>query len=110
MAYTLTRETEMTVADMGLVLCAAAALEIKKKKKKKIEEEARRRVQVKRRKKLKDWLKRRVQLGHNMTLLYELEEEDLPASRIISEWTQIHLMRFWRECYTWVLKMEEYCW
>ena len=35
MAYTLTRETEMTVADMGLVLCAAAALEIEKKKKKK---------------------------------------------------------------------------
>ena len=42
MAYTLSRETEMTVADMGLVLCAAAALEIeeegnktKKKRKKK---------------------------------------------------------------------------
>ena len=28
MAYTLTRETEMTVAGMGLVPCAASALEI----------------------------------------------------------------------------------
>ena len=75
MAYTLTRETEMTVAGMGLVLCAVAALEIEEKKR---EEEARRRVRVKRRKKVKDWLKR-VQLGHNRTLLYELEEEDIAS-------------------------------
>ena len=63
---------------MGLVLCAAAALEIKEEEKKKREGEARRRVQVKR-KKEKDWLKRRVQLGHNRTLLYELEEEDIAS-------------------------------
>ena len=34
LAYTLTRETEMTIAGMGLVLCAAAALEIEKEEKK----------------------------------------------------------------------------
>ena len=34
MAYTLTRETEMTVAGMGLVLCVAAALEIEEEEKK----------------------------------------------------------------------------
>ena len=83
MAYTLTRETEMTVAGMRLFLCATAApLKLKKKKKerkKKREEVARRRVQVKRRKKVKDWLKRRVQLGHNRTLLYELEEGDIAS-------------------------------
>ena len=44
MAYTLTRETEMTVAGMRLVLCAAAALEIEEEENKR-EEEARRRVQ-----------------------------------------------------------------
>ena len=46
MAYKLTRETEMTVAGMGLVLCAVAALEIEEKRKK---DEARRRLKVKRR-------------------------------------------------------------
>ena len=66
----------MIVAGMGLDLCAAAALENNEKEKKR-EEEARRRVQVKRRKKVKDWLKRRVQLGHNRTLLYELKEVDI---------------------------------
>ena len=75
----------MTVAGMGLDLCAAAALEVEqeeeKKKEKTREEEARRRVQVKRRKKVKDWLKRRVQLGHsdNITLLYELEERNIAS-------------------------------
>ena len=73
----------MTVAGMGLVLCAAAVLEIEEEeeetKEKKRQEEARRRVQVKRRKKVKDWLKRRVQLGHNRTLLYKLEEEDIAS-------------------------------
>ena len=79
MAYTLTRETEMTVAGMGLVLCVATALEIEKEEEKKREEEARRRVQVKRRKKVKYWLKRRVQLGHNRTLSYEVGEEDIAS-------------------------------
>ena len=68
----------MTVAGMGLVLCAAAALEIEEEDKKR-EEEARRQVLVKRRKKVKDWLKKRVQLGHNRTLLYELEEGDIAS-------------------------------
>ena len=79
MAYTLTRETEMTVAGMGLVLCVATALEIEEEEEKKREEEARRRVQVKKRKKVKYWLKKRVQLGHNRTLLYELQEEDIAS-------------------------------
>ena len=82
MACTLNKETEMTVASIGIVLCAEAAFEIEEEEKEARDEEARRQVQVKRRKKVKDWVKRRVQLGHNMTLLYELEEEILPASRI----------------------------
>ena len=56
----------MTVTGMGLVLCAAAALDIeeeeKKERKKKREEEARRRVQVKTSEGL-------VELGHSRTLL-----------------------------------------
>ena len=39
MAYTLTRETEMTVAGMGLVICAAAALGIEEKTEKKTRED-----------------------------------------------------------------------
>ena len=81
----------MTVAGMGLVLCAAAALEIEEEENKR-KEEARRRVQVKRRKKVKDWLRRKVQLGYT-----NWKKKILPASRTTSEWTHIHLMRFWRE-------------
>ena len=33
----------------------------------------------KKKKKVKDWLKKRVQLGHNRTLLYELEEKDIAS-------------------------------
>ena len=79
MACTLNKETEMTVAGIGIVLCVAAAFEIEEEEKEARDEEARRQVQVKRRKKVKDWLKRRVQLGHNRTLLYELEEEDIAS-------------------------------
>ena len=102
MAYTLTRETEMTVAGMGLVLCAAAALEIEedKKKDKKREEDARRRVQVKRRKKVKDWLKRRVQLGHNRTGCVLSKKTAWPWYHSASS----------ASSYTWVLKMEKCCW
>ena len=49
------------------------------RRRKKREEEAKRRLQVKRRQKVKDWLKRRVKLGHNRTLLHELEEEDFAS-------------------------------
>ena len=78
----LTRETEMTVAAMGLVLCAAAAaLEIEEegKKTKKREKRSEKTSVSKKKKKVQDWLKRRVQLGHNRTLIYELEEEDIAS-------------------------------
>ena len=51
MANTLTRETEMTVEGMGLVLCAAAALEIKEEEEEKKEWRRREKTSASRKKK-----------------------------------------------------------
>ena len=61
MAYKLIRETEMTVADMGLVLyaAAAAALEIEEEQRKK-RKRSEKTIASKKKKKVKDRLKRRV--------------------------------------------------
>ena len=70
----------MTAAGMGLVICAAAALEIEEEEK---EKEERRRTEKtiasEKKNNVMDWLKIRVQLGHNRTLLHELEEEDIAS-------------------------------
>ena len=79
MAYKLTRETEMTVACMGPVLCAAAALEIEEEEEKKEGRKSEKTIAFKEKKKVKDWLKRIVLLGHNRTLPHELEEEDIAS-------------------------------
>ena len=69
----------------------------KKKKEKKREEEARRRVQVKRRKKWRIGWKEESNWATTGLFYTNWRKKLLPASRITSEWTQIHLMRFWRE-------------
>ena len=81
----------MTVAGMGLVLCVAAALEIEEEEKKKEKKERRRSEKTsasKKNKKLKDWLN-----WATTGLCYtNWRKKILPASKITSEWTQIHLM------------------
>ena len=90
MAYTLTRETEMTVAGIGLVLCAAAALEIeeeeKRVKKKQIEE-----CKWKEEKKWRIGWKESNWASTGLCYM-NWRKKILPASKITSEWTQIHLM------------------